>query len=355
MQQKYTVLMCIARIFNEKGIRWAVGASLMLCLRGVVKDFNDLDILVDEADLEAARQILLGMGTLHPSAPNPDFCSKHFLEFTVGGVGVDLLAGFAVKKDGVIHRFPMEERHDHANVLGESIPMESLGRWRDCYEAMGRTEKMRLVEAALAERSRPWLNWAIELQAIAQNGLTYAKDIYDIERYSRLREISAEMLAHQGEIPVDRVKTLFCGESGYQTPKLDTRAAIFESGKILLVRENSGKWSLPGGWVDVNESIASNTVKEVWEEAGLQAEALRLIAVQDRSKHNLPLYAYGICKVFVLCRVLGGQFRENSETTASGYFALDELPPLAEEKNTAAQIALCFKAHADENWKVQFD
>ena len=249
----------------------------------------------------------------------------------------------------------MEEKHDHANVLGESIPMESLGRWRDCYAAMGRTEKLRLVEAALAERSKPWLDWAVELQAIAQNGLTYAKDIYDIERYNRLREISAEMLAYQGEIPVDRVKTLFCGESGYQTPKLDTRAAIFENGRILLVQENSGKWSLPGGWVDVNESISSNTIKEVWEEAGLRAEALRLIAVQDRSKHNLPLYAYGICKVFVLCRALGGQFHENSETTASGYFTLDELPPLAEEKNTPAQIELCFRAHADENWKVQFD
>ena len=355
MKQKLILLSEIARKFNEKHIRWAVGASLMLCLRGVANHFNDLDLFVEEEDLEAAKAILMDMGQLHASPPNPDFCTKHFLEFTVEGCGVDLLAGFAVKHEGIIHSFPMEETHDCVHVLGQSIPLQSLGRWRECYAAMKRPEKLRMVEAALTERSKPWLDWAIELQAIAQNGLTYAKDIYDIERYSRLREISAEMLAHQSDIPVDRVKSLFCSESGYQTPKLDTRAAIFRGEKILLVRENSGKWSLPGGWVDVNESIGSNTVKEVWEEAGLRAEAVRLIAVQDRSRHNLPLYAYGICKIFVLCRALDGQFRPNSETTASAYFALNELPPLAEEKNTSAQIAMCFEARANENWKVIFD
>lgn len=149
MQHKFMILSRIAHVFNENGIRWAVGASLMLCLRGIVKDFNDIDLLVEEEDISRAKELLLDMGMLHPSAPNPDFCTKHFLEFTIDGVGVDLLAGFAVKKDGVIHHFPMEERHDSANVLGENVPMESLERWRNCYEAMGRAEKLRLVEAAL--------------------------------------------------------------------------------------------------------------------------------------------------------------------------------------------------------------
>lgn len=100
-----------------------------------------------------------------------------------------------------------------------------------------------------------WLNWAIELQSLAQAGMTYGKDIYDRERYERIREISAEIIAHKSEIPVETVKDLFCNETGYQTPKLDTRAAIFKDDKILLVRENNGKWSLPGGWVDVNVSV----------------------------------------------------------------------------------------------------
>lgn len=200
-----------------------------------------------------------------------------------------------------------------------------------------------------------WLDWAVELQSLAQAGLTYGKDQFDLERYARIREISAEMMAYKTGLPLTRVKDLFCNETGYQTPKLDTRAAIFKGDKILLVKENNGKWSLPGGWVDVNVSVKENTVKEVKEEAGLTVTADRIIAVQDRAKHNLPVYAYGVCKIFVLCSVLGGKFEKNIETTESGYFGEDELPALAEEKNTAAQIKLCFEAYRAAHWETVFD
>ena len=195
-----------------------------------------------------------------------------------------------------------------------------------------------------------WLDWAIELQSLAQAGLTYGRDVYDLERYQRLRDIAAEMLASQTDLPLEQVKTLFCNETGYQTPKLDTRAAIFEDGKILLVRENDGRWSLPGGWVDVNVSVGENAVKEVREEAGLEVTADRVIAVQDRAKHNLPVYAYGVCKIFVLCTKVRGAFQANIETTESRYFAEDELPELAEEKNNAEQVRMCFRAMRDPNW-----
>lgn len=201
----------------------------------------------------------------------------------------------------------------------------------------------------------PWLKWAVSIQSIAQNGLTYAKDVYDVERYEQLRDIAAEMLSYQTEIPKEKVKSLFCNETGYQTPKLDSRAAIFQDGKILLVHEKNGTWSLPGGWVDVLESVASNTVKEVREEAGLFVEAERLIAVQDRNRRNQPVYAYGVCKVFLLCRMLGGEFKENIETTETGWFSENELPLLAEEKCSREQIRMCFDAYRDENWKVVFD
>ena len=200
-----------------------------------------------------------------------------------------------------------------------------------------------------------WLNWAVELQSLAQAGLTYGKDVYDRERYERIREIAAEMVAHRTDIPLEKVKGLFCNETGYQTPKLDTRAAIFQGDAILLVQERDGRWALPGGWVDEDQSVASNTVKEVREEAGLEAEPLRLIAVQDRNLRNPTPYLYGVCKVFVLCRALGGQFQPNLETLSSGYFPLDQLPPLAVEKTTAEQIALCFAARQDPNWLVPFD
>ena len=200
-----------------------------------------------------------------------------------------------------------------------------------------------------------WLEWAIELQSLAQAGLTYGKDIYDKERYERIREISAEIVSNYTDMSIEKVKDLFCNEVGYQTPKLDTRAAIFEDGKILLVRENNGKWSLPGGWVDVNVSVKENTIKEVKEESGLDVSADRIIAVQDRAKHNLPVYAYGVCKVFVLCSVLGGEFVKNIETTEFQYFSEFEIPELAEEKNNLEQIKMCFRAYRAENWETEFD
>lgn len=200
-----------------------------------------------------------------------------------------------------------------------------------------------------------WLRWAIELQALAQAGLFYSKDIYDIERFSRIREIAAEMIASPAGLPLERVKDLFCNETGYQTPKLDTRAAVFQQDKILLVQENNGLWSLPGGWVDVDLSVGENTIKEVKEEAGLDVMPRMVIAVQDRKKHNPEIYAYNICKVFVLCDLLGGTFQANSETIASGWFTMDSLPPLSENKNTRSQIQMCFDAVRAEHWETVFD
>lgn len=205
------------------------------------------------------------------------------------------------------------------------------------------------------EEKPQWLKWAVELQALAQAGLEYGRDKYDLERYARIRDIAADIVSRHTELPFARVKDLFCGESGYQTPKLDTRAAIFQGEKILLVRELDGRWALPGGWVDAGLSVAESAVKEVLEEAGLTARAERIIAVQDREKHNEPVYAWKICKIFVLCTALGGEFTENSETTESGYFSLEELPPLAEEKNNREQIAMCFEAHSARQWETRFD
>ena len=203
---------------------------------------------------------------------------------------------------------------------------------------------------------KTWMQWAIELQSLAQAGLAYGKDSYDKERYIRIREISAEIISHMSDIPTDKVRNLFCNESGYQTPKIDTRAAIFQGGKILLVHEKNGTWSLPGGWCDVDQSVASNVIKEVKEETGLDVTADKLIAVQDWRLHNVRNYAYGVIKLFVLCRKTGGSFVENVETTETGYFGREKLPDnLATEKTTAEQIQMCFDAYYNENWKTQFD
>lgn len=199
------------------------------------------------------------------------------------------------------------------------------------------------------------IKWAIEIQSIAQAGLAYTNNVYDIERYKRLREISAEIIKEKSNIDLENVKDLFCNETGYQTPKIDTRVAIFKEDKILLTHENNGTWALPGGWCDVLESIGSNTIKEVKEETGLDVETVKIISIQDRNKHNKPIYAYGVCKIFVLCNVIGGKFIKNIETTEIKYFSIDELPLLAEEKNNREQIEMCFEAYKNKNWQTQFD
>lgn len=200
------------------------------------------------------------------------------------------------------------------------------------------------------------LDWAMKIQSIAQTGLAYCRDEFDRERYTELRELSAEMLAERTELPVGRVRELFCGESGYQTPKLDTRAAIVEDGRILLVRERDGRWALPGGWCDVDRSVAENTVKEALEETGLTVEAERLIAVQDWRRHNACNYIYGIIKIFVLCRAIGGKFAQNIEATETAYFSAEELPEqLAVEKTSREQALMCLDAAAGRLPGVLFD
>lgn len=201
-----------------------------------------------------------------------------------------------------------------------------------------------------------WIEFAIRIQSIAQAGLQYGRDKYDRERYEELRKISAEMLSAKTDIPVNKIQDLFCGETGYQTPKVDTRAAVFLDGKILLVHENNGTWALPGGWCDVDQSVASNCVKEVREETGFKVTAERLIAVQDWRRHNVTNYAYGVVKFFVLCRYEGGEFENNIETTGIGLFEKDAIPEnLAVEKCTREQILMCFEALENPGMPTIFD
>ncbi len=201
-----------------------------------------------------------------------------------------------------------------------------------------------------------WTEVAIRIQSIAQAGLAYGENEYDRERYEELRKIAAEMISYETEMPIEKVTAFFCNETGYQTPKVDTRAAVFEDGKILLVHEKNGTWSLPGGWCDVDQSVASNVIKETREEAGLLVTADKLIAVQDWRKHNKCNLPYGVVKIFVLCTPEGGSFHENIETTETQYFGRDELPSqLAVEKTTAEQIQMCFDAYENKDWQTQFD
>ena len=201
-----------------------------------------------------------------------------------------------------------------------------------------------------------WIQWAKELQFLSQCALAYCTDPYNIERFQRIREIAAEMVSEIADLPLDQVKATFCAGTGYQTPKLDTRAAVIRDDKILLVQEADGQWVLPGGWVDYDNTIRSNTAKEVLEEAGMVVEPIRVIALFDHNRRNRTNYPSNICSAYVLCEYRSGSFQSNLETIASGFFARDSIPePLATAKTTREQIELCFQAAEDKNWQVVFD
>ncbi len=188
-----------------------------------------------------------------------------------------------------------------------------------------------------------WLRWARALQAHAQNGLYYALDPFDKERYAAVQQIAAEMLAAGSGVEIKTIEGLVGEQAGYATPKVDVRAAAFQEGRILLVRERSdGLWTLPGGWADVNESPAESVEREVWEESGYRAKATKLLALWDRSRHGHPPHAFYIYKAVFLCEVTGGAAHESLETDGVGFFAEDALPPLSVGRVTEAQIGRLF-------------
>ena len=202
-----------------------------------------------------------------------------------------------------------------------------------------------------------WLEWAKELQAIAQSALFYCRDVYDIERFRRIRELSVEMMSALTDLPPEKTRAVFACETGYQTPKLDTRAAVVRDGKLLLVQERDGRWSLPGGWCDADQSVAENTAKEVREEAGMEVRPLRLIALLDHNRHHNPPSVHEIASSFVLCEYVSGAFLSNIETLDARFFAPEEIPALtlSAGKTTPEEIDLCFRAAADPDWRTVLD
>lgn len=203
-----------------------------------------------------------------------------------------------------------------------------------------------------------WLRWARELQAIAQIGLAYSGEShFDAERYSRIREIAADILASRGGMAKDLLLERFEREEGYATPKVDVRGVVFREGAILLVREIAdGRWTLPGGWADVNQSPTESVVREVREESGYETRPLKLLAVYDRDKQgHAPPFAFHVYKLFVLCELTGGEPTTSAETSAVEFFREDALPELSLSRVTPQQIRRCFEHRRHPDWPTDLD
>lgn len=202
----------------------------------------------------------------------------------------------------------------------------------------------------------PWILWGRRLQALAQNGLTYAESPFDRERYEEVRRIAAEILSHHSDAPVEKLIDFMRFERGYATPKVDVRGVVFQEDRILLVKERAdGGWTLPGGWADVGDSPSSAAVREIWEESGYRARPLKLLALYDKNLQGHPPCLEHIYKVFILCELTGGAPATSDETDGVGFFALDEWPPLSLGRTTPRQLRRFFEHRDHPEWPADLD
>jgi ADP-ribose pyrophosphatase YjhB (NUDIX family) len=199
-----------------------------------------------------------------------------------------------------------------------------------------------------------WLRWVKRLQAIAQDGLTYATDDYDVGRYEQLREIAAEILAAYSTGGLEDVRELLKLETGPATPKVDVRAAVFDGDRMLLVKEpDDGGWSPPGGWADVGESPAETAVREVREESGYRVRAVKFISAYDRDRHEHPPVPYHAYKLVFLCEILDEPVSRSEDGV--GFFGEHELPELSLSRVTPGQIKRFFEHRRDPTLPADFD
>lgn len=200
------------------------------------------------------------------------------------------------------------------------------------------------------------LDLSRRLLALSQTGLHFTAEEYDRERYREIGDIATRLLELQLNVAADSVRQAWFVEDGYATPKVDVRGAIFRDNRVLLVRERvDGRWTVPGGWADVNDSPSSAILKEIEQESGFTARVLKLAAIYDRNKRNHPAYLFHSWKLFFVCEITGGEARISYETTAAEFFPLDALPELSTGRSNAEQIRRMHQHHLDPNLPTEFD
>lgn len=204
-----------------------------------------------------------------------------------------------------------------------------------------------------------WLALAREAQALAQSGLAYCTNPYDRERYEQLQSLAARMVACRSDSDLARVTQIFSEQSGYATPKIDVRVALFdEGGRILMVREreDEDRWTLPGGWADVTETPAGNALKELREESGYEGEIVKLAAVLDRTRQNHTPGFFSCMKLFFTARPVGGAAQDSYETSGAAWFARNAIPEdLSTGRVLPHQITRLFAHYDDPALPTDFD
>ncbi len=203
-----------------------------------------------------------------------------------------------------------------------------------------------------------WITWAKALQAIAQTGLHFGDSEYDAERYRQVQDIAAEIFANHTNLEKEAILDLFSRDSGYATPKVDVRGVVFRDSQILLVREvlDHNRWTLPGGWADVNETPTEAVTREVFEESGFETKAVKLLAVYDRTKQgHTPPMPYHVYKLFFSCEITGGEAKPSYETSEVGFFPENQIPELSRSRVLPHQIQRFFEYYRNPDLPTDFD
>lgn len=209
----------------------------------------------------------------------------------------------------------------------------------------------------MADNNSPqWLEWAREIQALSQTGLTFTQNEYERERYRRLSEIAAEIVAGHTALAKEILQNDFLHQPGYATPKIDVRGAVVRENKILLVQERTDeRWAMPGGWADVGDRPAEMVAREVWEESGMQVIAKKVIGVYDANRTGRPMEFYHAFKIVFLCDITGGELRSSNETLAADFFDFDKLPPLSLNRTNEKHLAEVLAHVRDHTRPAAFD
>ena len=204
-----------------------------------------------------------------------------------------------------------------------------------------------------------WLLWAREMQAIAQTGLAFSKDPYDLDRFAALRRLAARIMAEHSGAEVGRIEALFAAEGGYATPKVGVRGAVFDSsGRILMVRETAdeNRWTLPGGWAETNQTPSQSVAREVFEESGYHVRPVKLAAVWDRARQGQAPTLFSVVRMFFVCALEGGSPATSLETSEVGWFAEAEVPAeLSLRRTLPHQISRMFAHWRDRGLATEFD
>jgi ADP-ribose pyrophosphatase YjhB (NUDIX family) len=203
---------------------------------------------------------------------------------------------------------------------------------------------------------RPWLAWAREIQAIGQTGMAYSAGEYDRQRYRRLLEIAAEIVAGHTACAREPLVADFLMQAGYATPKVDVRGATVRDGRLLLVQERSDqRWCLPGGWADVGAAPAEMVAREVREESGFEVQPQHIIGVYDANRNQSPLEFYHAYKIVFLCDIVSGEARPSDETMAVDFFDFDALPPLSSNRTSERDLRDVWAALQNGSQTTIFD